>query len=298
MKNNELSSYMRDVVRHPQLTREEECVLGKKARCGNKKALDKLVVSNLRFVVRVANQFKGYTTSGKYTILDLVQEGNHGLIRAVKKFDERKGFRLITYAVWQIRAYIQKFIIRNFSAVKIGTTYMERRLFFKIGKLKDLESIVDTDQKQEGIVALADELGIEPGDIEKMMIRISWNDVSIDKEIKTQKTTATCHIILVDPTDGRDLIEARDECLKSKDILDEMLSTLDKREQNIIRMRWLSEDGMTLQKLAGIYKLSRERIRQIESKAFEKMRCATQGSEVIDRIIRSKEQSSSQHAVG
>lgn len=274
--NRELSVYMEGVNKYPLLSREEEIELAQHVRSGDQEAKDKLVVSNLRFVVQVANQFKAYTKSGKYSILDLIQEGNDGLIHAASKFDHRKGYRFITYAVWWIRARIMNFIIRSHSMVKIGTTANERKLFFKMSHVRRLLSITDQEERDKAREHLARKLKTSTKLIKKMEDRLWWNDVSLEKPLLPACGDSTQRPALRDfLTDEESLEKELDErnfVSEARNQIEESMVNLTEREQDIIRRRYLSDDGATLQSIATSYGLSRERIRQIESRAFKKMK--------------------------
>jgi len=282
----ELATYMADVNKYPVLPRKEERELAQQAANGDEQAREKLIVSNLRFVVQVANQFKAYASSGKYSILDLVQEGNSGLVHAASKFDAERGYRFITYAVWWIRARIMSFIIRSHSIVKLGTTESERKLFFKMGHIRRLLDIKDSGERDKARQKLAKKLKSSPNLIKKMEERIFWNDVSLEKQLQrggTQETThQTClKDFLRDETDYEEEAEERNLLAETRTDIELVLRKLSEREKDIIERRYLAEQCETLQSIANTYGLSRERIRQLEANAFNKMKGPLSRSEAV-----------------
>jgi len=267
---------MDSISKHEVLSRAEETKVAKLAAASDLAARELLIVSNLRFVVQVANQFKAYASSGKYSILDLVQEGNSGLVHAASKFDPKRGYRFITYAVWWIRAKIMSFIIRSHSIVKLGTTESERKLFFKMSHIRGLLDIKDTGARDEARQQLAKKLKSSPHLIRKMEDRIFWNDVSLEKLLHhTSPDTAHQACLkdfLRDETDYEQEAEEKNLLEKTRTDIELVMGKLSPRERDIIERRYLSEHGETLQSIADTYGLSRERIRQLESNAFDKMR--------------------------
>jgi RNA polymerase sigma-32 factor len=267
---------MKEVCKHPVLTKDEEIVLATQAKAGSLAAREKLIVSNLRFVVQIANRYKTYTKNGKYSILDLIQEGNSGLVYAYDKYDPNSGFRFTTYAVHWIRARIMNYIIRMHSLIKVGTTVSERKFFFKMGKIKKIIEEKDADIKEELQMTLADELKVTMDTIREIEQRFHWNDVSIDKPMNSHESednekTYSIRDSLLAPS-AEEYLETQNFQNKMRDLIDRAMEDLTEREKDIIEARWLSDDGATLQSIANKYSLSRERIRQIESHVFEKMK--------------------------
>jgi RNA polymerase sigma-32 factor len=284
--NPELTRYMEDVVRIPLLSREEEFALATKAKhCktakARKRAQNKLVEHNLRFVVQVANQFKGYCKGQKIELMDLIQEGNAGLIRAAEKFDPDKGFRFVTYAVWWIRAHIQKHLIASHSLVRLGTTQTQRKLFFKMGRIVDVLETRGEEETIEAREALAEELGVTVQDLKEMEKRVVYNDWSLDNKVGGGKDspgeTNTFKDLLGDDGEyAQDITSAFEfESIKNRiyECIDELLN---EREKDIIVTRWLSDDKVTLASLGESYGISRERVRQIEAQALKKLRTKLQ----------------------
>lgn len=284
----ELAPYMAEVNKHKVLTRDVELELAIKAKEGDKHAREKLIVCNLRFVVGIANQFKAYTNSGKYSILDLVQEGNSGLVHAASKFDYTKGYRFITYAVWWIRARIMSFIIKSHSVVKLGTTASERKLFFKMGQVRSLLDLRDPDERNSARKILAKKLKTSPALIQKMEDRIFWHDTSLDNPVKFSSCEG-------EATPLKDFLSDEigfEEQLKRKDLMSEArneiecaMKKLTDREREVIIARYLGPESQTLQVIADEYGLSRERIRQIESRAFEKMKPVLSRSSTVRDVL-------------
>lgn len=285
----ELATYMAEVSRYPVLPRLEEMKLAEKAAAGDAEAREKLIVSNLRFVVQVANQFKAYASSGKYSILDLVQEGNSGLVHAASKFDPERGYRFITYAVWWIRARIMSFIIRSHSMVKLGTTESERKLFFKMSHIRRLLEIKDAKERDKTRKILAKQLKTSPTLIQRMEERIFWNDVSLEKQLqRTSPDTANQACLkdfLRDETDYEQEAEERNLLSETRTDIELVMEKLSDREREIIERRYLSEQGETLQSIASTYGLSRERIRQLEANAFSKMKGPLSKSEAVKECL-------------
>lgn len=287
--SEELKRYMKDVCKHDILTREEELELAIKAKAGDSAAREKLIVCNLRFVVQIANKYKNYTLSGKYSIMDLIQEGNHGIVWAVGKYDYEKGYRFTTYAVWWIRAKILNFIMKMHSMVKVGTTQNERKLFFKMGKIKDIAQQKDTEVKDIQRQSLAKELKTTESAIAKMEGRVYFNDSSMDAPIGADDGHPICLGDLLSTNGTEKDLDSIFFEQGARDAIEVALKKLTERERDIIELRWLSRDGATLQEVANKYLLSRERIRQIESSAFIKMKKSLQNNKLGQEVISSLE---------
>ncbi|HEY4717113.1 MAG TPA: RNA polymerase factor sigma-32 [bacterium] len=265
VKSDILSSYLAQIEKLSLLTPEEEHRLALLYKTsGDTEAAHKLVTSNLRFVVMVALEYRHYGMK----IMDLVQEGNFGLMMAVKKFDPYKGYRLITYAVWWIRAYILSYVLRNWSLVKVGTTQEQRKLFFKLGKLRKLLENT-SDKKKSKIIK---ELGIDEAKIEELENRYTKRDVSLDAPLSADAEST--HLdILSDPNadmEAKFISAEKDNLLKAGIAL--ALEKLDDKEKYIVENRYLTENPQTLQEIGDKIHLSRERIRQLESRAIKKLR--------------------------
>jgi RNA polymerase sigma-32 factor len=264
---NSLESYLTQINQFPLLTQEEEFKLATRYRKDNDiEAAQKLITSNLRFVVKVAFEYKSYGVK----LLDLIQEGNIGLMMAVKKFDPYKGYRFISYAVWWIRAYIQNFIIKTWSLVKIGTTQAQKKLFYKIGKVrKVLESDPDNENKYD---VLADDLDVAKEEIMEMEQRMSARDLSLDAPFDENRELTPLDLLQEGSVDQEEaLIAEQEKKILETEVVDAM-KRLNEKEVFIIKNRIMAESPLTLQEIGDHLKLSRERVRQIESEALKKLR--------------------------
>jgi len=260
--------YMVQVNRFDLLSAEEEHDLAlRHSKDGDMDAAHRLICANLRFVVKVANEYRGYGLR----LLDLVQEGNVGLMMAVKKFDPSRGTRLITYAVWWIRAYIQNYIMRSWSLVKIGTTQMQKKLFFKLAQTR---AALLNQNGSEDIEDIARELDVNQEIVAEMSQRMSRRDTSLDVELTEGEGYTLLHT-LPDKADNQEaVLLAKEEQKLNAEKTEEALSILNPRERNIIKQRILADPPSTLQNIAEEYGVSRERIRQIEHNALQKLRKA------------------------
>ena len=260
--------YMVQVNRFDLLSAEQEYDLAvRHIQDGDMDAAHRLVCANLRFVVKVANEYRGYGLR----LLDLVQEGNVGLMMAVKKFDPSRGTRLITYAVWWIRAYIQNYIMRSWSLVKIGTTQMQKKLFFKLAQTRNA---LLNQTGSEDIEDIARELDVNQEIVVEMSQRMGRRDASLDVELTEGEGYTLLHT-LPDKADNQEtLLLANEERRLNTERTQAALSILNPRERNIIKQRILADPPSTLQDIAEQYGVSRERIRQIEQNALQKLRKA------------------------
>ena len=264
---NSLDSYIVQINQIPLLTQEEEFELAVRYKKHNDfDAVQKLITPNLRFVVKVAFEYKSYGIK----ILDLIQEGNIGLMMAIKKFDPYKGYRFISYAIWWIRAYIQNFIIKNWSLVKIGTTQAQKKLFYKIGKVrKALESNQENEKKYE---VLANDLDVAKEDIIEMEQRMSARDLSLDAPFDDSQELIHFDLLKeTSPNQEEVFGEEEEKKILEKEIRDAMKHLNDK-EEYVIKNRIMADSPLTLQEIGHHLKLSRERVRQIESEALKKLK--------------------------
>ncbi|OIP93201.1 MAG: RNA polymerase subunit sigma-70 [Syntrophaceae bacterium CG2_30_49_12] len=265
-----LELYISEINRFPILREDEEFQLAVRFRKHNDmEAAEKLVVSNLRFVVKIAHKYRSYGIA----LTDLIQEGNIGLLHAVKKFDPYKGHKLLSYAVWWIKAYIRNFIIRSWSLVKIGTTQTQRKLFFKLNEeRKRLETI---SQKLPEFREIAESLGVREDEVEEMGLRLSQRDLSLDASLDGEDDSRTMIGYL--PYQGEDqemmLIKKEQGDLVKRDIA-VVLAKLNERESYIIRHRVMADNPETLQEIGNHYNITRERARQLEKQALKKLRLA------------------------
>jgi len=264
-----LSIYLQEIKKFPILTAEEEYMLAKRFKeHGDTVAAHKLVTSHLRLVAKIAMGYRGYGLP----VTDLISEGNVGIMQAVKKFDPEKGFRLATYAMWWIRAQIQEYVLRSWSLVKIGTTSAQKKLFFNLRKLKNqLENIDDGNLSPENVREIASRLDVKEAEVVDMDNRLFSGDQSLNIPIGDQYDYEW-QDMLEDKKETQDkILEKNDEFSFRKKILKKAFDVLNDREKEIINLRKLSENPMKLEELSKKFKISRERVRQIEEKALEKL---------------------------
>ena len=264
-----LNLYIAEINRFSLLTAEEEFKLAVRLKKYNDvAAAEKLIVSNLRFVVKIAHEYRNYG----FKLSDLIQEGNIGLIHAVKKFDPYKGYRLISYAVWWIRAYIQNYLMKSWSIVKIGTTQAQRKLFFKLNQTrKELESM---SRKNPEFSEIATSLGVKNSEVEEMDLRMGSRDVSLNEIINDESSDSHIDFLAYEGDDQEvSLIKEEEKSLVQRDIAG-ALANLNERESYIILNRVMADDPKTLQEIGIKYNISRERARQIEKQALKKMQLA------------------------
>ncbi len=264
---NTLGSYLARINQLPLLSQEEEFDLSVTYRKrDDMDAAQKLITSNLRFVVKIAFEYKSYG----FRILDLIQEGNIGMMMAVKKFDPYKGYRFISYAVWWIRAYIQNFIIKNWSLVKIGTTQAQKKLFYKIGKVrKALEADQEKEQEYE---LLANDMDVSKQDLIEMEQRMATRDLSLDASIDgNQELTHFDLLKETSPNQEEVLGEEEERKILEKDVRVAM-KRLNEREAYVVRNRIMTDLPLTLREIGSHLKISRERVRQIENEALKKLK--------------------------
>lgn len=264
---NSLESYLVQINQFPLLTQEEEFQLAVRYRKNNDiEAAQKLITSNLRFVVKVAFEYKSYGVK----LLDIIQEGNIGLMMAVKKFNPYKGYRFISYAIWWIRAYIQNFIIKTWSLVKIGTTQAQKKLFYKIGKVrKALESNGENEKRYE---LLAKDLDVTKEDIIDMEQRMAARDLSLDAPFDDGQELTHLDLLREDsPNQEEAFAEEEEKKIREREVQN-AIKRLNEKEVYIIKNRIMSDEPLTLQQIGDHLKLSRERVRQIESEALKKLK--------------------------
>jgi RNA polymerase sigma-32 factor len=260
-------TYLRQINQFPLLTPEEEFKLAARYwKYNDREAAEELVTSNLRFVVKVAFEYKTYGIK----LLDLIQEGNIGMMMAVKKFNPYKGYRFISYAVWWIRAYIQNFITKSWSLVKIGTTQAQKKLFYKIGKVrKALEEDGEREAKYEH---LATDLDVTRGDIIEMEQRMAARDLSLDSPLDDNQELTHLDLLQESSLNQEEsLVLEEEKKIREREVLRAMMH-LGQKEEYVIRNRIMSDSSLTLQEIGNHLKLSRERVRQIESEALKKLR--------------------------
>ncbi|MFL2898792.1 MAG: RNA polymerase sigma factor RpoH [Candidatus Pelagibacter sp.] len=263
-----LGEYLAQIKKFPMLDAEEEYLLAKNWKnTGNVKSAEKLVTSHLRLVAKIAMGYKGYGLP----LNEMISEGNVGLMQAVKKFEPEKGFRLATYAMWWIKASIQEYILRSWSLVKIGTTTAQKKLFFNLKKIKNqIAPKTEGDLKNEHVSEIAKKLDVSEDEVVSMNRRLSGKEKSLNAQIGEDGDE--WQDWLVDKEMDHELRFAQNEEMEQrKDLLKESVKILNDREREILFSRRLNDEPKTLEELSKLYKISRERIRQIENKAFEKV---------------------------
>jgi len=266
---NSLESYLVQINQFPLLTQEEEFELAVKYRKDNDiEAAHKMITSNLRFVVKLAFEYKAYGVK----LLDLIQEGNIGLMMAVKKFDPYKGYRFISYAVWWIRAYIQNFIIKTWSLVKIGTTQAQKKLFYKIGKVRKVLESDGVGVKDKKYEMLAKDLDVAKEDIIEMEQRMSSRDLSLDNPFDDDHELTHLNLLQENSVNQEEaLAQEQEKKVMEREVFSAMKHLNDK-EKYVIQNRVMADSPLTLQEIGNSLKLSRERVRQIESEALKKLK--------------------------
>ena len=264
-----LSIYLQEIKKFPILTAEEEYMLAKRYKeHGDTEAAHKLVTSHLRLVAKIAMGYRGYGLP----VTDLISEGNVGIMQAVKKFDPERGFRLATYAMWWIRAQIQEYVLHSWSLVKIGTTTAQKKLFFNLKKLKNQLSSIDSGNlSPENAREIASRLNVKEAEVLDMDNRLFSGDQSLNVQVGEEGDTEW-QDMLVDSNDTQDNILANSNELSfRKKIFEQALEVLNDREKEIITLRKLKDKPLKLEELSKKFNISRERVRQIEEKAFEKL---------------------------
>ena len=264
-----LSIYLSQIKKFPMLDAEEEYMLAKNWReNGNLQSAHKLVTSHLRLVAKIAMGYRGYGLP----VNELISEGNVGLMQAVKKFDPEKGFRLATYAMWWIKAAIQEYVLRSWSLVKMGTTTAQKKLFFNLKKIKNqIAAGQEGDLREEQVKEISKRLDVDSHEVVNMNRRMMGQEKSLNDPIKSGETDEWQDWLVDDSLDQELIISQKQEYNDKKELLNSAMKILNEREKEIITARRLSEEPQTLEDLSKKYKISRERIRQIETKAFEKL---------------------------
>lgn len=269
-----LNAYLQEIRKFPMLEKNEEFRLAKRwVEDGDTAAAEKMVTSHLRLVAKIAMGYRGYGLP----IGEVISEGNVGLMQAVKKFDPDKGFRVSTYAMWWIRAAIQEYVLRSWSLVKMGTTAAQKKLFFNLRRMKgEMKAIEDGDLKPEHLKKIATNLGVKESEVTSMNRRMSGGgDTSLNVTIGGDDGSAQWQDWLTDDTDSQEEILGESQEHDARmELLNDAMKDLNERERDILRRRRLSESPLTLEELAKVYNVSRERIRQIEARAFEKLQAA------------------------
>ena len=281
LEENGLSKFLREIRKFPILTLDEEVKLANDwVDNRDSNAAHQLVNSHLRLVVKIAMGFRGYGIP----LNELISEGNVGMIQSLERYDPSKGFRLSTYAMWWIRASIQEYILHSWSLVKIGTTAAQKKLFFNLRSLKGkLKAVDDGDLQPELVTEIADRLDVSELDVVDMNRRMSGHDHSLNSPLSEENGGEWINWLVDDSKSHESEIIDRDELLKRKQMLTKGLKDLNERERQILVKRRLSEDPLTLEQLSKSYGISRERVRQVEVRAFEKLRKVVKNIEYKSR---------------
>ena len=277
-----LSNYLNEIKKFPMLSAEEEYTLATRLRIhGDTDAAHQLVTSHLRLVAKLAMGYKGYGLP----ITDIMSEGNVGLMQAVQKFDPEKGFRLATYALWWVKAAMQEYILRSWSLVKIGTTAVQKKLFFNLRRAKNqIQAYEDGDLNPENLEKISKQLNVPEKEVVNMNRRLSGADPSLNAKISSDDGSQTEWQDWIEadtPNQEEEYAEKEEDSIR-KDLISESLSVLNERELDIVQTRRLSEETTTLEELSDKYDISRERVRQIEVRALEKIK------EEIQKLMKDK----------
>ena len=267
-----LSSYLTQIKKFPMLSAAEEYMLARSWKNrGDLKSAQKLITSHLRLVAKIAMGYRGYGLP----VSEMVSEGNIGLMQAVKKFEPERGFRLATYAMWWIKASIQEYILRSWSLVKMGTTSAQKKLFFNLKKIKNQLSINNKgDLNTEHVEEISKRLNVKKEEVVSMNRRLLGKEKSLNAPIKDDDGGEWQDWLIDDKVDQELKLSHQQEFIQRKKLMDDSMDILNPREKEILTARRLSEEAHTLEDLSKKYKISRERIRQIETKAFEKLKKA------------------------
>jgi len=264
-----LSRYLTEIRKFPLLTPEDEYMFAKRwQQHEDPEAARRLVTSHLRLVAKIAMGYRGYGLP----VSEIVSEGNVGLMQAVKRFDPDKGFRLATYAMWWIRASIQEYVLRSWSMVKLGTTAAQKKLFFNLRKAKNnIGAIEEGDLTPDHTATLADQLGVTENEVTEMNRRLSGGDASLNAPLRSESESEWQDWLADDTADQETRLAEREEMSDRHELLMDAMKDLTERERDIIQARRLQDEPATLEELSQKYGVSRERVRQIEVRAFEKL---------------------------
>ncbi|MBT5648195.1 MAG: RNA polymerase sigma factor RpoH [Rhodospirillaceae bacterium] len=279
-----LSRYLQDIRKFPLLEPEEEYMLAKRWKeHEDPEAAARMVNSHLRLVAKIAMGYRGYGLP----LGEVISEGNVGLMQAIKRFEPEKGFRLATYAMWWIKASIQEYILRSWSLVKIGTTAAQKKLFFNLRRMKgEIKALEEGDLKQENLETIATKLKVSEQEVINMNRRMSGPDSSLNAPVRAD-SEGEWQDWLVDDSDNQETVLAdQEEMAERRKMLVDAMKVLNERERKILAARRLEENPKTLEDLSQEYGISRERVRQIEVRAFEKLQKAMKSAAVGGRIQR------------
>ena len=278
-----LSKYLTEIKKFPMLAPEEEYMLAKRwKKRGDRKSAQKLITSHLRLVAKIAMGYRGYGLP----VNEMISEGNIGLMQAVKKFDPEKGFKLATYAMWWIKSSIQEYILRSWSLVKIGTTSAQKKLFFNLKKIKNQLAINSTnDLKIDEVEEISKRLKVKKEEVVSMNRRLSGKEKSLNDPIKDEDGGQWQDWLADEKTSHEVVLSEKQELNHRKNLMNEAMNVLNLREKEILTARRLSDESATLEDLSKKHKVSRERIRQIETKAFEKLQKAILAAAKTDNLL-------------
>lgn len=280
-----LSRYLTEIRKYPLLEKEQEFMLANRWRDHeDPEAAEQMVTSHLRLVAKIAMGYRGYGLP----IGEVISEGNVGLMQAVKKFDPDKGFRLATYAMWWIRASIQEYILRSWSLVKLGTTAAQKKLFFNLRRLKgEIQALEEGDLRPENVKEIATRLNVSEKEVISMNRRMTGGDASLNAPISNGEGEGEWMDWLADEdqTDQAEEYEQNDEFSTRMSLLETAMEGLNEREKHIIAERRLKDEPSTLEALSEVYNVSRERIRQIEVRAFEKLQKAMKEAAIEQGVV-------------
>jgi RNA polymerase sigma-32 factor len=278
-----LTRYLQEIRKFPLLEPEEEYMFAKSWReHDDTDAAHKLVTSHLRLVAKIAMGYRGYGLP----IGEIIAEGNVGLMQAVKRFEPDKGFRLATYAMWWIRAAIQEYILRSWSLVKMGTTAAQKKLFFNLRKVKgQIHAMEEGDLHPDQVALIATKLGVPEQDVINMNRRLAAPDHSLNAPLRAESEGEWQDWLVDDAMDQETLLAEQEELDQRRSLLSEGLKTLNDRERHILSERRLKDDPATLEELSQVYHISRERVRQIEVRAFEKLQKAMRSAAIEQRLV-------------
>ena len=277
-----LTRYLQQIREFPMLTIDEEYMLSKRwLDHDDVDAAGQMVNSHLRLVAKIAMGYRGYGLP----VAELISEGNVGMMQAVKRFDPEKGFRLATYAMWWIRAAIQEYILHSWSLVKMGTTAAQKKLFFNLRKVKgQLKAIDDGDLHPDTVTKIADRLNVSENDVVQMNRRMAAPDGSLNAPVRIDGDGEWQDWLVDDTPDQEFMLAESEELEQRRTWMSEGMKSLNEREQHILTERRLKENPSTLEELSTQYDISRERVRQIEVRAFEKLQKAMRSAAVEDRL--------------
>ena len=277
-----LARYLQEIRKFPMLEQEEEYMLAKRWREHDDiEAAHKLVTSHLRLVAKIAMGYRGYGLP----VGELISEGNLGMMQAVKRFDPERGFRLATYAMWWIRAAIQEYILHSWSLVKMGTTAAQKKLFFNLRKIKgQMQAIDEGDMPPETVAEIARRLSVSEDDVVSMNRRLAAPDHSLNAPLRDDSDGEWQDWLVDDSESQEHMLAEKEELNNRRQLLADAMKSLNERERHILTERRLKDGPTTLEQLSQVYGISRERVRQIEVRAFEKLQKAMKNAVIEQRL--------------